>query len=183
MWLQEKKKNFDSFVCLLIYLYMKFPLGFLKSVHHHLHEQSEVQVFTLDTTALSFDKLVFIFKGNNWSLELNIKALAGTVFFLFSLQQDAWLPLLLLLCSCWSAAQLCPTLCDPVDCSRLGFPVFHPLPQFAQTHVQRPLSRWCHLTVSSPVTLFSCPQSFPAPKTLKSISQPCLLSGAQVLCY
>ena len=35
----------------------------------------------------------------------------------------------------FSVAQLCPTLCDPVDCSTLGFPVLHYLPKFAQTHV------------------------------------------------
>jgi len=33
-----------------------------------------------------------------------------------------------------SVTQLCPTLCDPVDCSTLGFPVHH-LPELAQTHV------------------------------------------------
>ena len=26
-------------------------------------------------------------------------------------------------CCCWVAAQLCPTLCDPIDCSTPGFPV------------------------------------------------------------
>ena len=31
--------------------------------------------------------------------------------------------------------QLCPTLCDPMDCSPLGFRVHHQLPEFAQTHV------------------------------------------------
>ena len=34
-----------------------------------------------------------------------------------------------------SVAQLCPTLCDPVDCSTPGFPVHHQLPELAQTHV------------------------------------------------
>ena len=34
-----------------------------------------------------------------------------------------------------SVAQSCPTLCDPKDCSRLGFPVHHQLPEFTQTHV------------------------------------------------
>ena len=34
-----------------------------------------------------------------------------------------------------SVAQLCPTLCDPVDCSTPGLPVYHQLPEFAQTHV------------------------------------------------
>ena len=34
-----------------------------------------------------------------------------------------------------SVAQLCPTLCNPVDCSMPGFPVHHQLPELAQTHV------------------------------------------------
>ena len=34
-----------------------------------------------------------------------------------------------------SVAQLCLTLCDPMDCSTPGFPVHHQLPEFAQTHV------------------------------------------------
>ena len=34
----------------------------------------------------------------------------------------------------FSSAQLCPTLCDPLDCSMLGFPVHHQLPEFTQTH-------------------------------------------------
>ncbi|KAB0369209.1 hypothetical protein FD755_019214 [Muntiacus reevesi] len=37
---------------------------------------------------------------------------------------------------CWSVAKLCPTLCDPLDCSTPGFPVLHYLPQFAQTLIQ-----------------------------------------------
>ena len=34
-----------------------------------------------------------------------------------------------------SAAQLCPTLCDPMDCSTPSFPILHHLPELAQTHV------------------------------------------------
>ena len=34
-----------------------------------------------------------------------------------------------------SVAQLCPTLCDPRDCSTPGFPVHHQLLEFTQTHV------------------------------------------------
>ena len=36
-----------------------------------------------------------------------------------------------------SVAQLCPTLCDPVNCSTPGLPVHHQLPEFTQTHVHR----------------------------------------------
>ena len=47
----------------------------------------------------------------------------------------------LFLCLCLSlsqfssVSQLCPTLCDPMDCSMQGFPVYHQLPELAQTHV------------------------------------------------
>ena len=36
-----------------------------------------------------------------------------------------------------SVAQLCPTLCDPMDCSTPGVPVHHQLLEFSQTHVHR----------------------------------------------
>ena len=36
---------------------------------------------------------------------------------------------------CCSVAQLCLTLCNPMDCSMLGFLVHHHLPELAQTHV------------------------------------------------
>ena len=36
-----------------------------------------------------------------------------------------------------SAAQSCPTLCDPMDWSMPGFPVHHQLLELAQTHVHR----------------------------------------------
>ena len=34
-----------------------------------------------------------------------------------------------------SVAQLCPTLCDPVNRSTTGLPFHHQLPEFTQTHV------------------------------------------------
>ena len=36
-----------------------------------------------------------------------------------------------------SVAQLCPTLCDSMDCSTPGFPVYHQLPELTQIHVHR----------------------------------------------
>ena len=36
-----------------------------------------------------------------------------------------------------SVAQLCPTFCDPMDCSTPGVPVHHQLPEFTQTHIHR----------------------------------------------
>ena len=60
-----------------------------------------------------------------------------------------------------SVAQSCRTLCGPMDCSTIGLPVRHQLPEFTQT--QCPSSWWCHPTISSSVVPFSsCLQSFPA---------------------
>ena len=36
---------------------------------------------------------------------------------------------------CFSVAQLCPTVCNPMDYSTPGFPMLHCLLGFAQTHV------------------------------------------------
>ena len=38
-------------------------------------------------------------------------------------------------CCCCSVEQLCPTLCDPMDCSTPSLPVPHHLPEFVQAHV------------------------------------------------
>ena len=37
---------------------------------------------------------------------------------------------------CCSDAKSCWTLCEPMNCSRPGFPVLHCLPEFTQTHVR-----------------------------------------------
>ena len=58
-----------------------------------------------------------------------------------------------------SVAQLCPTLCNPMDCSMLGLPVHHQLPEFTQTYVHQ----WCHPIISSSAVPFSSLlRSFPA---------------------
>ena len=57
-----------------------------------------------------------------------------------------------------SVAQLCPTICDPVDCSTPGFPVHHQLPEFTRTHVH-----WVSDAIQpshSVIPFFSCLQSF-----------------------
>ena len=36
-----------------------------------------------------------------------------------------------------SATPLCPTLCNPMNCSTPGLPVHHQLPEFTQTHIHR----------------------------------------------
>ena len=59
---------------------------------------------------------------------------------------------------CCSVAQSCPTLCNSMDCSTLGFPVLHYLLELAQIHVH-----WVDDAIQPSVAPFSsCPQSFPA---------------------
>ena len=63
-----------------------------------------------------------------------------------------------------SVTQPCPTLCYPMDCSTLGLPVHHQLPEFTQTHVH-----WVSdSTISSSVVPFSSRlQSFPASESFQ----------------
>ena len=59
-----------------------------------------------------------------------------------------------------SVSQLCPTPCDPMNCSTPGLPVHHQLPEFIQTHVHRVSDA---IQPSHPVVPFSsCSQSLPA---------------------
>ena len=66
-----------------------------------------------------------------------------------------------------SVTQLCLTLCDPMDCSKPGFPVHHQLLELTQTHVLRvsdtihpshPLSSPSHpaFSLSQHQGLFQC---------------------------
>ena len=61
---------------------------------------------------------------------------------------------------CYSLAESCPTLCNSMEQhTRLPCPSLSP----RVCSNSRPLSRWCHPTISSSVTPFSsCPQSFQA---------------------
>ena len=61
-----------------------------------------------------------------------------------------------------SVTQSCPTLWDPMDCTKPGqFPCPSPTPRACSNSC--PSSQSCHPTISSSVVPFSsCPQSFPA---------------------
>ena len=54
-----------------------------------------------------------------------------------------------------SVAQSCPTLCNPMDWSTQGFPVFHHLPELSGTHVH-----WVYGVIQP-----SCPLLSPPPPT------------------
>ena len=55
-----------------------------------------------------------------------------------------------------SVAQLCPTLCDPMDCSTPGFPIHHQLLETAQTYVHQVSDA---IQPSNPLS-FSSPSAF-----------------------
>ena len=59
-----------------------------------------------------------------------------------------------------SAAQSCPTLSNPMDCSTLGFPVLHHLPELGQIHVHQALFPSNHLILCHPLLLL--PSIFPS---------------------
>ena len=52
-----------------------------------------------------------------------------------SFMVTSWAPLSVVFVVQLLFAKLCLTLCIPMDCSTLGFPVLHQLLEFAQTHV------------------------------------------------
>ena len=58
-----------------------------------------------------------------------------------------------------SAAQSCPTLCDPMDCSTPGFPVLHYLPKVAQTLFSESVMLPNYLILCCPLLLL--PSIFP----------------------
>ena len=65
------------------------------------------------------------------------------------------------LCSHFSpVTQLCPTLCNLMDCTTPGFPIHHQLPELAQTHVHRVGDAINHLIFCCPVLLL--PSIFPS---------------------
>ena len=73
----------------------------------------------------------------------------------------ARMPVYWIICYCL-VAQLCPTLCNPMDRRIPGFPVLYCPAPWAGPNPYA-LSQWCHPTTSSSVAPFSsCLQSFPA---------------------
>ena len=81
--------------------------------------------YNVDVTVLAFCST-----GGEWC---RVDSLQILVFSRISLD-----PCLYQLPACLiPGSQSCLTLCNPMNCSTLGFPVLHCLPEFAQTHVHR----------------------------------------------
>ena len=71
-----------------------------------------------------------------------------------------------------SAAQSCPTLCDPTGCSTPGLPVLHHLPRVCSNSC--PLTRWCHPTISSCHLPLLLPSIFPSIHVFSNESFLCI---------
>ena len=70
-----------------------------------------------------------------------------------------------------SVAQLCPTLCNPMDWSTPGSPVHHQLSELAQIHVHR-VSDAIHLIFCHPLLLL--PSIFPSIRVFSKKSVLCI---------
>ena len=75
-------------------------------------------------------------------------------------------------CNC-SVTQLCPNLCDPMDCSTPGFPVLPCLLEFAQTHVLWVVMLSNHLILCHPPS--PLPSFFPSIKVFINESALCIM--------
>ena len=71
-----------------------------------------------------------------------------------------------------SVTQSCPTLCNPMVCGTPGFPVYHQLPEFTQTHVH-----W----VGDAIQL-SHPLSSPWVSEVSEVAQSCPTLGDPMDC-
>ena len=82
-------------------------------------------------SSLCFSLVLFLTGRYNFCFPLFARSIYCTLF--------CWTVLILLMdvyVQFSSVAQSCPTLCNPMNYSRPGFPVLHYLPEFAQIHVQ-----------------------------------------------
>ena len=71
-----------------------------------------------------------------------------------------------------SVAQLCPTLCDPMNHSTPGLPVHHKLPESTQTHVHESVMPFSHLILCCPLILL--PPILPSIRVFSNQSTLCM---------
>ena len=113
---------------------------------------------------LHLDQVPWIEPGGKVHILTNIQCLFNKTLgvFLCSQRNDFSFKLLYLSCyffppHCCSVTQSCLTLCDPRDSSTPGFPVYHHLPEFAQTHVH-----WVSDAIQPSHSLLLLPSIFPS---------------------
>ena len=97
------------------------------------------------------------YNGNGW----RFKALCYSFSYYFNTSQTFS-----------SVLQSCLTLCDPMDSSMPGFPVYHLLPELAQTYVHRVSMSSNHLNLCRPLLLL--PSIFPSIGVFSNESVLCI---------
>ena len=80
---------------------------------------------------------------------------------------------------CCSVTQLCPTLCNPMDCSIPSFPVLHHLLELPQTHVNELVMPSNHLILCH--TLLLLHSIFPSIRVFSNESALCVMIGAKYI--
>ena len=96
----------------------------------------DMKIFTQTQVRWNPASLHLAFRGNE-ELTFSLNIININTFIGFSSASSSlysYSPLSKL-CCCHSVAQLYLTFCDPMDWSTPCFPVFHHLPELAQTHV------------------------------------------------
>ena len=97
------------------FLFYSTPVkGLLKSRQHHLYSSSKISEILLNLRVFQLSR--------RDTPSLLCKNIAILSFYTFSSIQFT---------------QLCPTLCDSMDCSTPGCPAHHQFLELAQTHVHR----------------------------------------------
>ena len=81
-------------------------------------------------------------------------------------EREDWCAAVHVVAKNWATAkslQSCPTLCDPMDCSRPGFLVYHQLPELVHVHPVSDVIQPSHslLSPSPPASIFPSIRVFP----------------------
>ena len=113
----------------------------------------------------NFSKRGVAYYGLPFSLETEGKEVRFVLGFLFGKQKYLQFS---------SVTQVCLTLCDPMNCSTPGLPVYHQLQEFTQTHVHRVGDATNHLILCRPLLLL--PSIFPS---IRVFSSQFFASGGQ----
>ena len=82
-------------------------------------------------------KLFIPIQGFWWICFLRSNFGANSTFLALMQMQKIYIFKASFCCCCCSVIQSCPILCNPMDCSKPGFPVLHHLPELGQTHVHQ----------------------------------------------
>ena len=98
-----------------------------------------------------------------WRWKINILKFVG-----YS-QSSVWRNIYYCVCL---VTQLCPTLCNPMECSTPGLPVHHQLPEYTQTHVHWVGDETNHLILCRP--LLHLPSVFPSIRVFSNESALCI---------